>query len=71
MGKKTALHEAAERGDSDSLQRLLDEGTYDVNEENDEWQEFVRFQIREGIRMDLLTFPSHPHTALNYRWYAL
>ena len=34
MGK-TALHEAAERGDSDNLQLLLDEGTYDVNEGSD------------------------------------
>ena len=42
MGKKTALHEAAERGDSDSLQRLLDKGTYNVNEENDE-------KYREGV----------------------
>ena len=31
---KTALHEAAERGDSEALQRLLDEGIYDVNEED-------------------------------------
>ena len=36
MGKKTAFHEAAERGDSDGLQRLLDEGSYNVNEESDE-----------------------------------
>ena len=34
MGKRTALHEAAERGDSEKLQHLLDEGTYDVNEED-------------------------------------
>ncbi len=32
MGKKTKLHEAAERGESDELQRLLDSGSYDVNE---------------------------------------
>ena len=36
MGKKTALHEAAERGDSETLQQLIDERTYDVNEESDE-----------------------------------
>ena len=35
--KKTALHEAAERGDSDKLQRLLDEGTYDVNATDGSW----------------------------------
>ena len=35
MGKKSALHEAAERGDSDSLQRLLTDGSYDVNEGSD------------------------------------
>ena len=32
MGKKTKLHEAAERGESEELQQLLDTGTYDVNE---------------------------------------
>jgi hypothetical protein len=32
MGKKTELHEAAERGESEELQRLLDTGYYDVNE---------------------------------------
>ncbi len=31
MRKKTALHEAAEDGDSERLQRLLDKGSYDVN----------------------------------------
>ena len=36
MGKRTALHEAAERGDSDRLQHLLDEGIYDVNEANEQ-----------------------------------
>jgi hypothetical protein len=29
---KTKLHEAAERGESEELQRLLDTGAYDVNE---------------------------------------
>jgi hypothetical protein len=32
MGK---LHEAAERGDSEELQRLLDSRAYDVNEGNE------------------------------------
>ncbi len=32
MGKKTKLHEAAERGESEELQRLLDTQAYDVNE---------------------------------------
>ena len=36
MGK-TALHEAAWNGDTEKLQRLLDEGTYDVNAESDEF----------------------------------
>jgi hypothetical protein len=31
MGKKTKLHEAAERGESEELQRLLDTGAYAVN----------------------------------------
>jgi hypothetical protein len=34
IGKKTQLHEAAERGESEELQRLLDTGAYDVNEED-------------------------------------
>ncbi len=32
MGKKTKLHEAAARGESEELQRLLETGAYDVNE---------------------------------------
>ncbi len=32
MGKKNELHEAAERGQSEELQRLLDSRAYDVNE---------------------------------------
>jgi hypothetical protein len=36
MGKKTKLHEAAERGESEELQRLLDSRAYDVNEGSDE-----------------------------------
>jgi hypothetical protein len=35
MGKKTELHWAAEGGDSEELQRLLDTGAYDVNEGNE------------------------------------
>jgi hypothetical protein len=35
MGK-TELHEAAKRGESEELQRLLDTGAYDVNEGNEE-----------------------------------
>jgi hypothetical protein len=35
MGVKTKLHEAAERGESEELQRLLDTGAYDVNEEDE------------------------------------
>jgi hypothetical protein len=35
MGKKTKLHEATERGESEELQWLLDTGTYDVNEGNE------------------------------------
>jgi hypothetical protein len=31
---KTKLHEAAERGESEELQRLLDTGAYDVNEKD-------------------------------------
>ena len=65
MGKKTALHKAAERGDSDSLQRLLDEGTYNVNEENDGCLKVCLQRERERERergVDLLSFPSHLHT---------
>jgi hypothetical protein len=36
MGKKTRLHTAAERGESEELQRLLETGAFDVNEESDE-----------------------------------
>jgi hypothetical protein len=32
MGKKTKLHEAVERGESEELQQLLDSRAYDVNE---------------------------------------
>ncbi len=32
MGKKTELHTAAEYGDSEKLQRLLDAGLHNVNQ---------------------------------------
>ncbi len=32
----TKLHEAAKRGESEELQRLLDTGAYDVNEGNED-----------------------------------
>jgi hypothetical protein len=32
MGMKTKLHEAADGGESEELQRLLDSRAYDVNE---------------------------------------
>jgi hypothetical protein len=35
MGKKTELHIAAKNGESEELQRLLDTGSYDVNEVDD------------------------------------
>ena len=34
---KTALHEAAQRGDTEKLKELFDEGIYDVNEESDQF----------------------------------
>ncbi len=47
MGKKTELHEAAQRGESDELQRLLDSGSYDVNEGSNEFGCQVLFMERE------------------------
>jgi hypothetical protein len=35
MRKRTPLHTAAERGESEELQRLLDTRSYDVNEGNE------------------------------------
>jgi hypothetical protein len=35
---KTELHEAAERGESEELQRLLDTGSCDVNERSHEFE---------------------------------
>ncbi len=61
MGKKAKLHEAAERGESEELQRLLDTGAYDVNE--GEGGYFNVCEEREGEReVDLLFLPSHLHT---------
>ncbi len=34
MGMETKLHEAAENGESEELQRLLDSRAYDVNGED-------------------------------------
>ncbi len=36
MGKKTQLHTAAERGESEELQRLLETGVYDIHEGSNE-----------------------------------
>ncbi len=36
MGKKTVLHRAAAKGESEELQQLLDTGAYDVNEGDEE-----------------------------------
>ncbi len=63
MGKKTKLHEAAERGDSEELQRLLDTGAYDVNEEGN--QIFCERVCEERERergVGLLFLPSPLHT---------
>jgi hypothetical protein len=55
MGKKTKLHEAAERGESEELQRLLDTRAYDVNEGDEgflnvcEERERVREREREVL----------------------
>ncbi len=59
MGKKTKLHEAAERGESEELQRLLDSRAYDVNEE-DEGNVCGERERERGV--DLLFLPSHLHT---------
>ena len=61
MGKKTPLHEAAERGESEKLQRLLEAGTYDVNagDGDNVCEERKRERERE-VLTDFL--PSHLHT---------
>ncbi len=38
MGKKTALLIAARDGESEELQRLLDTGSYDVNQEEEDFK---------------------------------
>jgi hypothetical protein len=60
MGMKTKLYEAAERGESEELQRLLDTGAYDVNEGDEDWLNVC--EEREGERersVDRLFLPSH------------
>ncbi len=64
---KTKLHEAAERGESEKLQRLLDTGSYDVNEgeRNKVWEREERERERDRDReREVLTsfLPSHLHT---------
>jgi hypothetical protein len=60
MGKRTKLHEAAERGESEELQRLLDTGGYDVNE-GDEGLNYVCKERERERGVDLLFLPSHLH----------
>jgi hypothetical protein len=63
MGKKTKLHWAAERGESEELQRLLDTGAYDVNEGDEDMVCEERERERErGRGVDLLFLPSHLQT---------
>ena len=68
MGTKTKLHEAARRGESEELQRLLDSRVYDVNEESKEEHyegvcDLKRKREREIERgVDLLFLPSYLHT---------
>jgi hypothetical protein len=52
MAERPGLHEVAKRGDSEELQRLLDTGSYDVNEGDDGWHS-VRLgekRVRKGER---------------------
>ncbi len=63
MGKETKLHEAAERGESEELQRLLDTGAYDVNEED--VSKVCEERERERERgVDLLFLSSHLNCGL-------
>jgi hypothetical protein len=58
---RTKLHEAAERGESEELQRLLDTGAYDVNE--GDGRRVCEERERERERgVDILFLPSHLHT---------
>ncbi len=49
MGKKTKLHEAAERGESEELQRLLDSGAYEVNEKAEDYFNVCEEREREQV----------------------
>ncbi len=72
MGKKTELHSAAEKGEREELQRLLDSGSYDVNEGDEGYKNVCEEREGEGDRrererkreggVDLLFLPSHLHT---------
>ena len=65
----TALHKAARRGDIEGLQRLIDEGTYDVNEGGDDpFLEGVSLALqRETRKQWKLTLFSH---TMNHSGYA-
>jgi hypothetical protein len=56
MGKKTALHGAAGRGESEELQRLLETGFFDINEGSDE--EYLEGVCEESQRKVLAVFLS-------------
>ncbi len=61
MARWTKLHEAAESGESEELQRLLDTGAYDVNE--GDGLKVCKETERERERgVDLLFLPCHLHT---------
>ncbi len=47
MGKKTQLHEAAEREESEKLQRLFETGAYDVNGEDQVFDNVCEERERE------------------------
>ncbi len=55
MGKKTELQKAAERGESEELQRLLDTRSYDVNEGNEGDFDVCEERERERER-EVLTY---------------
>jgi hypothetical protein len=55
MGMKTKLHKAAERGESEELQRLLDAGSYDVNEGDEDSFNVCEERGRERER-EVLTY---------------
>jgi hypothetical protein len=59
MGKKTKLHWAAKKGESEELQRLLGIGSHDVNE-GDEGKVCEERERERGV--DLLFLPSHLQT---------